>query len=185
MRRRGGVGGGGRVGGWWAGVALVCCGVLRECCGRHVFIPVSQGRARITALPAGSSTTQTPLALPLTPPPAPHTATDSAKLEQLASDDSARAALLAAIKGHDDALTGVKAQEEVLRQTLADMRAREADAGADVPALLAERDECREVCKAAWGAIQDLRAAHDAAWAAFKEGEKVWRAQRDEDRKSK
>lgn len=41
----------------------------------------------------------------------------------------------------------IKAQEEVLRQELADMRAKEAERGSDIPALIQERDECREICK--------------------------------------
>lgn len=37
----------------------------------------------------------------------------------------------------------IKEQEEVLRQDLADMRAKEAERGADIPTLIQERDECR------------------------------------------
>jgi hypothetical protein len=41
----------------------------------------------------------------------------------------------------------VKEQEEKLRQQLADMRAKEAETGSDIPGLIQERDECRWV----WG----------------------------------
>jgi hypothetical protein len=37
----------------------------------------------------------------------------------------------------------VKEQEEKLRQQLADMRAKEAETGSDIPGLIQERDECR------------------------------------------
>jgi len=40
-------------------------------------------------------------------------------------------------------LVQIKAQEDVLRQQLADLRAKEAEQGSDIPALIQERDECR------------------------------------------
>ena len=48
----------------------------------------------------------------------------------------------------------IKAQEDVLRQQLADMRAKEAEQGSDIPALIQERDECRCVaCGSAAAAL--------------------------------
>jgi hypothetical protein len=37
----------------------------------------------------------------------------------------------------------IKEQEEVLRQQLADMRAKEAEQGSDIPGLILVREECR------------------------------------------
>ena len=44
---------------------------------------------------------------------------------------------------------------------------------------------CSEVCKAAYDKIKDLRAAHDAKWAAYKENNTLWRKQQDEEYKAK
>jgi uncharacterized coiled-coil DUF342 family protein len=101
----------------------------------------------------------------------------SGKLDALAQDDSTRGELSTSLKSLDEELGKIRAREDVLRAELAAMRASEADAGADFPALLQEREEGRELCKQAYLKIKDLCAAHDAVWAAFKEGEKAWRVQ--------
>lgn len=132
----------------------------------------------------------------------------------------------------------IKAQEDVLRQQLADMRAKEAEQGSDIPGLIQERDECRcvgtlldpggsgagarelsrrvhnactrpsflssstsvpypclcppnsppacrEICKAAYQKIQDLRGELDGQWAAYKEQNALFRVQLQEDRKKR
>ena len=104
------------------------------------------------------------------------------KLDSLAQDDSTRSELQAGIKALDEELNKVKAQEEVLRTELAAVREKEAEKGSDVPGMLAEREECREVCKQAYEKIKDLRAEHDGVWAEFKAQEKLWREQQNEER---
>jgi uncharacterized coiled-coil DUF342 family protein len=106
----------------------------------------------------------------------------SEKLEALAQDDSTRADLQTSLKAADQELTSIKSQEETLRAELAELRAKEQETGNDVPALLQEREECREVCKQAYEKIKDLRAEHDVEWQEFKAADKLWRAQQDEDR---
>lgn len=106
----------------------------------------------------------------------------SGKLEALAQDDSSRGELSSSLKSLDEELGNIRAQEDVLRAQLAALREKEAESGSDYPALLQERGECREVCKAAYEKIKDLRAAHDAVWQEFKEAEKVWRVQAAADR---
>ncbi|KAL4430001.1 hypothetical protein ABPG77_004371 [Micractinium sp. CCAP 211/92] len=107
----------------------------------------------------------------------------TSKVSQLEQDSSAVDGLREGIKGIDGAIDKIKAQEEVLRQELADMRAKEAERGSDIPALIQERDECREICKAAYQKIQDLRAELDAKWATYKEQNALFRVQLAEDRK--
>jgi uncharacterized coiled-coil DUF342 family protein len=109
----------------------------------------------------------------------------TSKVSQLEADSSAVDGLRDGIKGLDEAIDKIKAQEEVLRQELADLRAKEAERGSDIPALIQERDECREICKAAYQKIQDLRAELDAQWAAYKENNALFRAQLAEDRKAR
>lgn len=104
------------------------------------------------------------------------------KLDTLAQDDTARSELQAGIKALDEELNKVKAEEEVLRAELAVIREKEQEKGSDVPGLIAERDEAREVCKQAYEKIKDLRAEHDAVWAEFKAQEKLWREQQNEER---
>lgn len=104
------------------------------------------------------------------------------KLETLAQDDTARSELQAGIKALDEELNKVKAEEEVLRAELAVIREKEQEKGSDVPGLIAEREEAREVCKQAYEKIKDLRAEHDGVWQEFKAQEKLWREQQNEDR---
>lgn len=106
----------------------------------------------------------------------------SEKLETLAQDDTTRGELTAEIKLLDEELNKIKAEEEVLRGELASLREKEAEKGSDVPAMLAEREECREVCKQAYEKIKDLRAEHDAVWQEFKAQDKIWKAQQAEER---
>ncbi|PRW50814.1 hypothetical protein C2E21_5439 [Chlorella sorokiniana] len=109
----------------------------------------------------------------------------TSKVSQLEADSSAVDGLRDGIKGIDEAINKIKAQEEGLRQQLADLRAKEAEQGSDIPALIQERDECREVCKAAYQKIQDLRAELDAQWAAYKEQNALFRVQLQEDKKKR
>jgi len=106
----------------------------------------------------------------------------SSKLESLAQDDTTRSGIQAEIKALDEGINKVRAEEDVLRKELADLREKEQDKNSDIPALIAERDECREVCKQAYEKIKDLRAEHDVVWQEFKAQEKIWRVQNDEDR---
>ena len=107
------------------------------------------------------------------------------KLEALAQDDSSRTEISTSIKSLDEELSAIRSKEDVLRAELAALREKESESGSDVPALLQEREECREVCKQAYEKCKDLRAANDAVWQAFKDDEKVWRAQTAEDRAAK
>ena len=106
----------------------------------------------------------------------------STKLESLAQDDTTRSGIQAEIKALDDGINKVRAEEDVLRKELADLREKEQESNSDVPALLAEREECREVCKQAYEKIKDLRAEHDLVWQEFKAQEKIWRVQNEEER---
>jgi uncharacterized coiled-coil DUF342 family protein len=106
----------------------------------------------------------------------------SNKLESLAQDDTTRSGIQSEIKALDEGINKVRAEEDVLRKELADLREKEQDKNSDVPALLAEREECREVCKQAYEKIKDLRAEHDVVWQEFKAAEKVWRVQNEEER---
>ncbi|KAG7667236.1 hypothetical protein NADE_002968 [Nannochloris sp. 'desiccata'] len=106
----------------------------------------------------------------------------SSKLESLAQDDTTRNGIQAEIKALDEGINKVRAEEDVLRKELADLREKEQDKNSDIPALIAERDECREVCKQAYEKIKDLRAEHDAVWQEFKAQEKIWRVQNEEER---
>ena len=106
----------------------------------------------------------------------------SEKLETLAQDDSTRSELQSGIKALDEELSKIRAEEDVLRQELTEIREKEQETGSDIPTLLAEKDECREVCKQAYEKIKDLRAEHDAVWQEFKAQEKLWRVQQDEER---
>jgi uncharacterized coiled-coil DUF342 family protein len=106
----------------------------------------------------------------------------SSKLESLTQDDTTRSGIQAEIKTLDEGINKVRAEEDVLRKELADLREKEQDKNSDVPALIAERDECREVCKQAYEKIKDLRAEHDVVWQEFKAQEKIWRVQNEEER---
>ena len=67
----------------------------------------------------------------------------SEKLEALSADDSTRFELQGGIKALDEQLNGIKAQEEVLREELAGMWAKDSEGQSDVPALMAEREELK------------------------------------------
>lgn len=111
--------------------------------------------------------------------------TYSQKLEQLELDDSSRNEMLDTIKQLDDELNALKQEEDSLRDTLSDIRAKETEQGSDFGSLIAERDECREVCKQAYEKIKDIRSQHNAEWAAFKEADALWKLQTAEERKAR
>lgn len=109
----------------------------------------------------------------------------ASQVAQLNTDSASVDDLRETIKKLDEQLNGVKAEEEVLRSKLNDLKAKEAEQGSDIPGLIQERDECREVCKAAYAKIQDLRGEHDAEWVTYKRQNKLYRMQLDADRQKR
>jgi len=107
------------------------------------------------------------------------------KLEALAQDDTSRSELQAGIKALDEELNKVKSKEQGLRQELDAQREKDQESTSDVPALVQEREECRELCKQAYEKIKDLRAEHDTLWQEFKAQEKIWREQQLEERNAR
>eukprot|EP00887_Chlorella_sp_A99_P001217 scaffold14.g1217.t1 len=106
----------------------------------------------------------------------------AAQMSQLTDASSSHDDLRETIKNIDEEINGVKRKEEELRAQLGELKAKEAEQGSDVPALIQQRDECREVCKAAYQKIQELRAEHDAEWDAYKRQNKLFRLQMEADR---
>ncbi len=106
----------------------------------------------------------------------------SSKLDSLAHDDTTRNGIQSEIKALDEGINKVRAEEDILRKELTAIREKEQDKNSDVPALISEREECREVCKQAYEKIKDLRAEHDVVWQEFKAAEKIWRVQNEEER---
>lgn len=109
----------------------------------------------------------------------------SDKLAQLAQDESATDELMARLKAADEELNKIKTQEEGLRGQLAELREKEAEKSSDIPSLIQEKDECREVCKQAYEKIQELRGEHQAKWEEYKEQQALWNLQWQEDKKKK
>ena len=74
-------------------------------------------------------------------------------------------------------------EQDEIRAKLDDFRAKETAATADVPALQEERVAAKAVVDAAYAKKSELYADFKARMDAWREDEKAWRVQRDEDRK--
>lgn len=74
-------------------------------------------------------------------------------------------------------------EQDEIRAKLDDLRAKETAATADVPALQEERVAAKAVVDAAYAKKSELYADFKARMDAWREEEKAWRVQRDEDRK--
>ncbi|KAK9804196.1 hypothetical protein WJX72_000615 [[Myrmecia] bisecta] len=107
------------------------------------------------------------------------------RLESLHTDENVRIQIVERLKACDDKLNAIKGQEEGLRTELNAIRAREQEQTADIPSLIEERNECREVINAAYTAVKEIRAAHRAKVDEFYEREREWKAQQNEERKRK
>ena len=75
-------------------------------------------------------------------------ATYNDKLERLNGDDQSRTSIVDRLKGADEALEKVKAEEAILREQLSTLQAKDAKKNEDMPALkevrarLAHRARC-------------------------------------------
>lgn len=131
------------------------------------------------------------------------------RLTKLTQDDAVRDAVVQRVKDADDRLTKLKvrtmvastanrcrwlftgmplhrhpqAEQDEIRTKLDDLRAKETAATADVPALQEERVAAKAVVDAAYAKKSELYADFKARMDAWREEEKLWRVQRDEDRK--
>lgn len=65
------------------------------------------------------------------------------KLERLNGDDQSRSAIVDRLKASDEQLEKVKAEEQILREQLSTLQAKDAKKYEDVPALKEVRDPAR------------------------------------------
>lgn len=107
------------------------------------------------------------------------------KLTQLDTDDSARSAAMDRLKALDEKLNGIKAQMDKCREELEALREKENAGNSDIPALKAEREEAREIINALYEKKRQIWGDYKAKVAEWRETDKLWRVQRDEDRKRK
>ncbi|KAK9806457.1 hypothetical protein WJX73_009668 [Symbiochloris irregularis] len=105
------------------------------------------------------------------------------RMETLNKDaaNNSRTDIVDRLKDTDNRLNEIKAQEDTLRQELAAVTEKDRARGSDIPALIQEREECREVIDAAYGKIKELRAAHRESTNEWRAQENIWQAQRRED----
>ncbi|KAI3425311.1 hypothetical protein D9Q98_009076 [Chlorella vulgaris] len=89
------------------------------------------------------------------------------KASQLAGDSSAMDGLQQGLAAVQESMAAAKAREGELVQALAELKAEEAESQAGIPGLVAERDECRAMCKAAYSRITELRQQQDEVWQEF------------------
>ena len=75
----------------------------------------------------------------------PLAASHLAGQEKLKASETQREGLLSQLKSSEEKLNGIKEQEERQRGVLSQVREKDAAKSRDVPALIQERDECRQV----------------------------------------
>ena len=80
------------------------------------------------------------------------------RFEKLSSDDEGCSAILQRLQQSDAQLNNIKLEEEKLRGQLADMRNKEAEQRSDIPGLIQERDDCRDVINELYAKIKAIRA---------------------------
>lgn len=114
----------------------------------------------------------------------PLTGTYAKAQEDLKASDASRDQIMGSLKACDEKLTSIKGEEEQQRASVNEMRNKEAK-NQDVPALIKERDECREVMNALWQKIQELREEHKIRHNQFWEDHKAWQQQNQEERRLK
>lgn len=97
--------------------------------------------------------------------------------ENLKASETERDAIMKDLKSIDDKLSKIKVEEEKQRADLTSLREKDAAKNSDVPALMKEKDECREVMNALYQKIQELKAEFKAKNNEFWEESKLWREQ--------
>lgn len=101
--------------------------------------------------------------------------------EDLKSSEGTREQIMGRLKACDEKISGFKAEEEVQRGSMNEMRSKESAKSQDIPALLKERDECREVMNALWQKIQEMREEHKARHNQHWEEMLAWQAYQKEE----
>ena len=104
------------------------------------------------------------------------------ELEKLHNESEEREQLFNQIKAHDAKLNELKADQEAVRAQLDDLRQTEQESQSDIPAMLKERDSCRDSMRSIYEEIKAIRADFNVRMDAFRAEDEVWKQQMDEQR---